>query len=1288
MKTITYYFFFLIIISASITSVFAQNEPSNRNYRRYAIMNGNQVMTVFGNWGVIGQPAEEGYRGAWKYPNNGYLGDVSPLVGAEVRYDSAYLNSVWIQKPNSVFHSVATCPVNRPTALTDTDPRTGKYWTFEPEDGYFNPNKEKVAMSDDKNSWPSFWPDKMQDVNDPGWRGSWNGYFGKNKRNADLETYFVMDDNNDERFNDPANNSVGVGFQPDSTNPSRNGLGLRMSVRALQWAQFLAKDNIFWLYEITNTGTTNYNRAVFGMLVGTYVGVTSTEDYGEYKDDWSFFDTKENITYTGDIKGINGGCMNNPLWQPNPCAGTGLVGYAFLESPGNPYDGIDNDGDADSSHTGLNAPRFTSSSFDSTLLIPGMQIVLIRDDYSRYLYTIPDSDSVRITTRGLTREIYPGKTWVSEGNVRLDGSINPNAYDGVDNNYNGLIDENYYLHYEQVKRTPNGTVLFDILRPVAYINYFTGAGSDPYSMIDERRDDRIDNNLNWNVIHDDVGRDGVPNTGDYGEGDGLPTSGYDNAGFDTGLPGEPHIDKTDVKESDQIGLTSFFYFTPAQNFKMGDKDTMWIYLAPGFFDVPNVIQNGRPVAGADGDFIYGSGYFPLLTKKTERFSLALVYGGGKKQGYDVDVADLLKNKKTVQKIYDANYQFPQPPDLPTLAAVAGDKQVSLYWDRVAEQTVDPLLQTKTFEGYKLYRSTDPTFNDILTITDGSGTPVAYQPLKQWDLIDSIKGYFHTSGDLFSDISGFAYYLGSDNGIVHSYVDSSVQNGRTYYYALVAYNHGDEYLEILPAENKISITIAPTGAVSVGQNCAVVVPNAKSLDFVPPQNGVRLTHTSGSGTGSAYYKVDDETKITGHQYKVEFLDTQVDGIDNNGNGLIDLADSTEWDRRTSSYSVRDLVDKTEQFILLDTTLVTIRGRNLISGTVRIYNSQGTQIIDSLLKINLRTGQIRAMHSGSLPNGEYTIQYQYYPVYQSKYIQGTPFATDSKDADVFDGIELVFNNAWNVAKVDSLTKWITASKLGYRVTMLPANIYQDQQPLAVGYPKPCDYEFQFDSLAIIDTSYNDSNLGVDPIPTYFRIYNRIEKTFIKFAYNYNTLKSLPNRGRLGPNDDIFLYEKNPRGDNGYTWELFFSSKDSVIVPYSSKDTLRIVTSKPFEAGDTLLFTPQKPTQDKTLTASSLSKIRVVPNPYVVASSLESPLPPSVTSGRIRRIDFIHLPAQARISIFTSRGDHVITLEHNENIEDGHVSWDLKSKENLDIAFGVYFYIVESPVGTKTGKFAIIK
>ncbi len=141
-----------------------------------------------------------------------------------------------------------------------------------------------------------------------------------------------MDDNVDVRFNFALNNARGIAFKPDSRNLSRNGLALEVRVRAMQWAQFLAQDNIFWLYEIANTGTTSYDRAVFGMLVGTYVGVTGSDGSPqEYDDDWSFYDVYTNITYTGDF---DRSTLRNPRW--NQRFPVGMVGYAFLESPGNP----------------------------------------------------------------------------------------------------------------------------------------------------------------------------------------------------------------------------------------------------------------------------------------------------------------------------------------------------------------------------------------------------------------------------------------------------------------------------------------------------------------------------------------------------------------------------------------------------------------------------------------------------------------------------------------------------------------------------------------------------------------------------------------------------------------------------------------------------------------------------------------------------------------------------------------------------------------------------------------
>src|SRR3990170_8911315 len=91
-----------IVVSIVLLPLFGVSaQQSGREYRRSAVHNANQLRTVFGNWGVIGQPSSGGPRGAWKNDNNGYLGDVSPIVGAEVNWQG------------KIFQSVVSVPVNR-----------------------------------------------------------------------------------------------------------------------------------------------------------------------------------------------------------------------------------------------------------------------------------------------------------------------------------------------------------------------------------------------------------------------------------------------------------------------------------------------------------------------------------------------------------------------------------------------------------------------------------------------------------------------------------------------------------------------------------------------------------------------------------------------------------------------------------------------------------------------------------------------------------------------------------------------------------------------------------------------------------------------------------------------------------------------------------------------------------------------------------------------------------------------------------------------------------------------
>ena len=70
------------------------------------------------------------------------------------------------------------------------------------------------------------------------------------------------------------------------------------------------------------------------------------------------------------------------------------------------------------------------------------------------------------------------------------------------------------------------------------------------------------------------------------------------------------------------------------------------------------------------------------------------------------------------------------------------------------------------------------------------------------------------------------------------------------------------------------------------------------------------------------------------------------------------------------------------------------------------------------------------------------------------------------------------------------------------------------------------------------------------------------------------------------------------------------------------------------------------------------------------------------------FANVPAQCTIRIYTVAGELVDTIQHEGTLDDGKAFWDLRSKDNMSIAYGLYIFHVESEEGTFIGKFAVIK
>jgi len=151
--------------------------------------------------------------------------------------------------------------------------------------------------------------------------------------------------------------------------------------------------------------------------------------------------------------------------------------------------------------------------------------------------------------------------------------------------------------------------------------------------------------------------------------------------------------------------------------------------------------------------------------------------------------------------------------------------------------------------------------------------------------------------------------------------------------------------------------------------------------------------------------------------------------------------------------------------------------------------------------------------------------------------------------------------------------------------------------------------------------------------------------------------------------------------------FNPNENPVEP-AAGDKFQIATRKAFKTGDTFTYSTLPVQVDKTQAQNELARIDVVPNPYLGAASWERRNLNSTGRGE-RKIDFINLPAQCTVRIYTITGALVKTLSKDSGFLDGSLSWNLVTEDGMDAAYGVYIYHVDAPgIGEHIGKFALIK
>ncbi|VAX18140.1 putative lipoprotein [hydrothermal vent metagenome] len=815
--------------------------------------------------------------------------------------------------------------------------------------------------------------------------------------------------------------------------------------------------------------------------------------------------------------------------------------------------------------------------------------------------------------------------------------------DGIDNDDDGLTDESRVPLGDAERWTDDP--MEGISNVTKFKEFYYPQEPKPHWVGDENQNWRSwldadssggDFDPSIDLIRDDVGSDGVgPEDPNY-YGPDLNGTEANSRPDD----GEPNYNKTDKDESDQIGLTSFQAWDrniykgsdPTKDREFQYDEMFWNLTSKGEFN-PYLLEGKiNPIE------LFASGPIPINSWRKERFSIAELHTWDKpfkEPNFEAPLLFVLK--KTVQRIYNSNYRFAKPPEKPILTAIAGDSKVTLLWDEASEKSKEPFFNyIEDFEGYKVIRSTEPYFEDDRVITDGFGTEIFLKPVAQFDLIDGIKGFAD-----WSIYNGVSYYLGKDSGLEHIYIDRDVMNGRTYYYAVVAYDFGMDSVGLAPSENTATITLNESDEITfVDRNCAVVVPHAFANGYL--ESTVDSNWVTKEGTGDISIKRVDEGKIVeGTKYTVKFSERR-EGYD---------------------------PDKAAESGLSDDKIF------------EIFN-------DTLFVFNTTT-------DSSLTDTAYTMYIRYAKdKYNTERFDGLVLGIDNPS------IPTMQQYFWKDPQTD-ISVYVEESqkpKGGYKTVSTLPEVPWDY---SIHFTKDTNYTATLQRFGLVSGM---NLLPGQPLTFYALNHNYHHKEWNgtdSVLVPDTAAISIVDANKNGifdwhPNDPFSDYliigefDFKKRIDWGdfvdldycmYAYNLHFLDKWP-----KPGDVFNIRTNRPFRATDTYKFEITE-SVDFDAAAVDMDMIKVVPNPYRGTNLME----PYVREGlhQRRRLMFTHIPAKSTITIFSLNGYVVQQLHVDNPPSDGKVVWDMQTKEGLEIAYGLYIYKVESPgIGEKVGKFAVIK
>lgn len=468
-------------------------------------------------------------------------------------------------------------------------------------------------------------------------------------------------------------------------------------------------------------------------------------------------------------------------------------------------------------------------------------------------------------------------------------------------------------------------------------------------------------------------------------------------------------------------------------------------------------------------------------------------------------------------------------------------------------------------------------------------------------------------------------IGDNTGINYSFNDTTIINGFEYWYSITAYDRGNNLIPSL--ESPIGNTLASINTVSV-------IPRSNAIGR-EPVSGTQVNHI---GSGSSNYEllvnpIDNES-LSGNEYKINFSFLTKKEI---GDLKTKVEVQTSDSSKTKPYKYGISFTTSSSVDILNLTTGETIGR---SGLGYPPGGRSFSLPDEGLTIKFTDEAGTAPEFLPEAGDLVTINFALNVVKNNNdtVIYSRPFEINQKQA-TNDGVIFslippsLIQNISRVGGSDNIeiNFQVNDESLIENEMFLVSIIGNGINSNGDGFVNILVKNSQMDTLAIIDSLINQSTFS----------FSGIEGTVNFEPYN------------------------PPSAGNIFSLETVQAKLPNIQDAYSFKIKSSIVNTE--------------------LQNSELNKIRVVPNPYV-ASSLFEPELGELRREPLRQIQFINLPSECTIYIFSVNADLVKTLKHNS--QSGTQIWDLRTESGREVAPGVYIYVVKTAQTQYMERFAIIK